>query len=65
VPRFPRVHADNAIYHTIARGNNKQDVFLSVDAGMPDQPVKGATTKSVETILDRLLSIVAQLLTFL
>lgn len=31
MPRFPRVHADNAIYHTIARGNNKQDVFLSED----------------------------------
>lgn len=27
MPRTPRTHADNAYYHVLARGNNKQDIF--------------------------------------
>lgn len=27
--RKPRIHFENAIYHVIARGNNKEDIFLS------------------------------------
>jgi len=33
--RKPRIHYDNAIYHVIARGNNREDIFL--DAGDKDK----------------------------
>ncbi len=28
MPRMPRTHVDNAYYHVVARGNNKQNIFL-------------------------------------
>lgn len=33
--RKPRIHYENAIYHVIARGNNREDIFL--DAGDKDK----------------------------
>lgn len=31
MPRRPRIHFTNALYHVILRGNNRQDIFFCDD----------------------------------